>query len=261
MGNGIYSAANGALVQSQYLDVIANNLANVSTVGYKADELQFGNYIAESMQAGQEGGILEMERPSAATNLARRNQNYVEVKGRHINFQDGNLKPTNNALDVAIQGRGFLQVQQNDETYYTRDGRMLINEDGDLLHVTGGRILDDGGSPITVSDQGPISIDEVGQITQGEQTIATLGVMDLPSTKDIQKAGQSLFSYNNQDNPPVEVEHAIRQGFLESSNVNAVKEMTRMIQVNRHFEIMNRAVTAYRDMDQRSIQDVGAISR
>lgn len=258
MGSAIFSAASGAKSQARYLDIIANNLANASTVAYKADDLRFADFIPETdIMAGFGGGVLSDEAAPAATNLAARNQHYVRIVGQTVDLNQGNLKETGNDLDLALHGEAFFQVRIDDRIAYTRDGRFKVNEDGELLHISGGRVLDDGGSPIRL-EQGPVEISDNGAIKKDGEEIANLGLKYIPESDDLKKIGNSMFEYTKTDRVPDNAEKVeVMQGYLESSNVNPIREMTKMIKVNRHFDIMNKAIKAYKELDERSIMEIG----
>lgn len=257
MGNGVFGALSGAKVQARHLEIIANNLANVNTTGFKSDNLRFAEVIVRA-QPKDYGYVLESEYPPMQANLSGQPASMVKILSQDIDFSSGSMKSTGSDLDVAFEGRGFFKVEKDGENFYSRDGRFSMGSDGSLLHSSGGRVLDEDGSPISISDGGSLQINSEGVIYQNKARVAKLGAVSLPETGSIKKAGYTLFSYNSQNNPPVELGNArMIQGSLEGSNVNAVSEMTKMIRVNRHFEHMNQAVKAYRDLDRRSIEDVG----
>jgi flagellar basal-body rod protein FlgF len=259
MGSGIFGATEGAKVQSAYLDVIANNLANAQTVGFKADKLEFGEYLFQAEFKDYGGPILEKEQRPRYANCDGTEQAFVKITGQRIDMGQGNLRQTGNVLDVAIDGAGFFQVRLEDgQTFFTRDGRLRMGADGELQHSSGGQILDESGQPIRIGGQGPIAIEPDGTIFQGKAEQGKLAVYKLPVESAIGKAGHTLFSYDRPEAPPELNDDArIQQGFIEGSNVNPIAEMTRMIQVNRHFEYMNKLIKAYNDTDMRSIADVG----
>jgi len=260
MGSGVFGAAEGAKVQARYLDVISNNLANAGTVGYKADDLNFGDFLVKA-KSKDYGFVLEKENTPKSVNLDQSHQSMVKIVGQRTDFSQGFLKATGNTFDIAIDGEGFFQVEVDNNTYFSRDGRCVLNGEGELVHTSGGKILDDGGSPIVIDpeEEGQVVINDEGLIFQGKTEIAKIGVYTLEDKGKISKMGHNLFEYTSVQSPPEESEEAlVRQGFVEKSNVNPIAEMTKMIKINRHFEYMTKVIKAYKDTDQRSIQDVGA---
>ncbi len=258
MGSGIYAAVAGAKAQSQYLDLIANNLANIGTAGFKADDLRFGDHLVTAGRGATQGGVLLREPKAMHHNIVKRDQVLVDIIGQTIDFSQGPLRKTGNSLDIALEGEGFFRIELQEREFYSRDGRFHINEEGELMHSSGGYVLDDSGSMIKL-EKGLVEVDEDGVITQGNTEVARLGVMDLTDKEKITKAGHSLFSYSNPDELPTEAaDTAIFQGRIETSNVNAVREMTKMIKTHRHFDAMERAIRAYRELEQKSINDVGS---
>lgn len=259
MGTGAFIAAEGAKVQARYLDVVSNNLANAGTVGYKAEDLNFGEYLVKTTQK-EYGFVLEKENSPKHVNETQDNQSMVKITGSRTDFSQGFLEATGNTFDVAIQGEGFFQVSLNDEAFFTRDGRCFPNADGELIHTSGGKLLDDSGSPIVIvpDEEGKVNIDENGMISQGKTELAKIGVYALEEKEKIKKIGHNLFNYTSVNSPPEEAEKVlVKQGYLEKSNVNPIAEMTKMIKINRHFEYMTKALQAYRDADQKSTQGVG----
>lgn len=250
-------------MQAQYLDIVANNLANVNTSGFKGDDLRFGNELVQAQRIHGEGAYLEQEEAPIVTNLDRREQNYARVEGQWIDWSQGPLKQTGNPLDVAVEGNGFLLVSLNGQTFYTREGSLRMNGDGTLIHSSGGTVLDANRQPIRLEpSQATLNIDRDGRIYQGESEVGRLGVVEVADRHRLIKAGHTLFAPSQPglaDHPSEN--SVVHQGFLEGSNVSPVREMVKMIQINRDFETMNKAIKAYRDLDTQSMQEIGNITR
>ncbi len=256
MGNGVFTALEGAKIQNRELEIIANNLANVNSAGYKGDRLVFKEVLVEA-QPMEYGYPLEWEDTPMHTNLAEKNPVLVEVVSQQTDFSQGRLKQTGGALDLAIEGEGFFQVKEGNDVFYSRDGRFTINSEGVMIHTSGGQLLDDSGEPIKLSNK-PVTISANGQVSQDKANIAKIGLVRLPNEDLIKKAGHNRLAYKSAGQPPVPIEETkLIQGAVEGSNINPVIEMTKLIKVNRHFEYMTKVIKAYRDLDQRSINDVG----
>jgi flagellar basal body rod protein FlgG len=239
-GVGIYQAVSGAVAQSQVLDTVANNLANVSTSGYKNSRIRFDEVLARAAGKG---------RPPAGS--------FVRVGETRMDLRPGPLRPTENALDVALEGPGYLTVRDGNQLAYTRGGSLQIRGDG---------VLTDGeGRPLLGRDQRPlqVGVDPVGLVIERDGRVRTsageVGVLKLVEVvrpEAIQRKGQNLILA-----PPDALKAATatqpRQRHLESSNVNAVTEITSMIVASRTYETLHRVISTFRDMDTRAANDLG----
>lgn len=243
MSGTIYQAAAGAMIQQMRLEMISNNLANVNTAGYKEDTPVFRLNTAES--------LAEEDTPAASL------QPYAPPMTARINFSPGPLIQTGNALDIAIVGKGFYEVQTPDGPRYTRNGNFTVNNEGLLSTTEGWPVMGQGGeltidgSRIEVNDQGDVYVD-------GEQ-VGTLRVVDFPDANVLKKAGNSLFaSQGNMPGQPLEEGQAhTAQGFVESSNVDAIKTMTEMIETIRVFESYQRIIRTADEATEKTVNEVG----
>lgn len=257
MGHGIYSATSGAIAQATYLDVIANNLANSETVGFKADDVTFGDFFVNAQSRRGVQNFLQEEEAPLSTNLATRHQGYVTISQPYTDLSAGAKRYTGGSLDLAIQGEGYFKVQLGDNTFYTRDGRLHVDADGELAIASGAKLLDGGGNPVRVP-AGDLAINEEGTILSKGSQVGQLATYTLPNTKAIEKAGSTLLRYNDTAQPAVvSAKSQVMEGYLEQSNVNPMREMTRMIQVNRSFEIMNKVIKSFRDLDGQAVSEIG----
>ena len=212
------------------MDLIANNIANSSTPGYKAEGRLFQDYM-------QKVGTTKKASP----------------KGLYRDYKAGGLARTGNTLDVAIAGEGFFQVETAEGTRYTRNGRFTIDSDGNLITGGGFKVLDDGGAPITFTGTDTdIEINSAGEILAGGTQIAKLGVVKFANPQDLERAGQGLLFAGNQQPEPAEV--AISQGTVEESNVTPVIEITTMMQVMRAYQSAQQIAEAEHERIRRAIQ-------
>jgi len=197
-----------AALQKQ-MDIIANNIANMSTTAFKAQHIQFSEVLG-----------------------AHDGAKTVQAKNTYRDLTQGALKPTYNELDFSIQGDGFFAIQVPDgTTKYTRNGSFSINGAGELVTKAGYPVLGDNGNPLTVpSGTTQIASDSTGKLTSGTTTIGTLKLVTFDNQQAMSPVGNSL--YDAHDAPEQTVEKPkIAQGMLESSNVNAIVEMTEMDKV------------------------------
>jgi flagellar basal-body rod protein FlgF len=227
-----FTAAYSALeARMKMVDVIANNLANANTTGFKRD---FGR-------------ILESEQG-------------FDV-GTAVDLSAGDLIATKNDLDVAISGAGFFAVQTPQGVRYTRAGTFSLNDKGDLVTKDGMPVLSTSDSPINIGE-GDIFIQDNGAVTVDGNEIATLKIVNFKKTDMLQKEGLHRFVWNG-DAKDIETvpEPKVKSGHLEHSNVNAVDEMVHLMAAYRDFESVQRTVkTLMTDMNTRLIQELGKLS-
>jgi len=237
-----YTALSGALALQRRLDTVANNLANATTSGYKADRLDF-NGVMSRVQAAGAGSPGE---PVV----------FPVLEGSRTNFDQGPLKETGRPLDFALEGEGFFEVRTADGgTAYTRDGRFHLNAEGVLTDSEGRAILDRRGQPITL-DSGEVRANASGELfTPGNDSpVGHLAVYRPEDPGQLQKQGDNLYQ------APAETmaeatEARVRNGQLERSNVNTMQEMVRMMDLQRAYQSMTQAMKtvdkAYSESGQR----------
>jgi flagellar basal-body rod protein FlgF len=239
---GLFAAASGMLADQIRQDVIANNLANATTAGFKGDTAvgeAFPSLLINQLQTGATIGKLGLG--SRITEVA-------------TDGSQGALRQTGNTYDLAIAGDGWFSVQGPNGVAYTRNGAFTTDAKGQLVTADAQPVLDDGGRPITVGNNATISPD--GRVTVDGRQIAKLAVTAL-DPKRLHKLGDNLYTGTVvKDAQPSRVE----QGFLEGSNVNSVKEMVDLISTMRSFEAGQKAVQALDDTLGKAVNDVGRIS-
>jgi flagellar basal-body rod protein FlgG len=242
MSGTIYKAASGALLMQQRLDILSNNLANVSTSGYKADRPEFRIPDTQSTQASD----------TAQPGLSP----YSPPMSYHIDFSSGPFSQTRNPLDVAIQGDGFFEIQTDNGTQYTRKGNFSINDDGLLSTADGWPVMGQGGE-ITI-ESGRIDINTDGEVYVNGELADTLKIADFDKPYALTKTGDNQFvpaddtvAVKEGDN------YTISQGFLEASNVNAIRTMTEVIETMRVFETYQKVINASDDATAKTVNDVG----
>lgn len=242
MDRMLYIAASGANQNLNAISISANNLANAATDGFKADMEQ-----ARSMQAFGEG-------------LPTRVFAMTEIPSQ--NFDEGAIKTTERDLDIAIEGKGWIAVQDaNGNEAYTRSGSLQVNANGTLETMNGLMVLGDGG-PITLPTQlEKIEIGRDGTITIRPQGAPANALEDVdriklvnPNYPDITKGSDGLFRRRDGNDEDAAAEVTILSGVLESSNVNAVGEMTNLISIQRQFEMQVKLMKAAEDNDRQHNQ-------
>jgi len=237
MVNGIGLLANAAIGQVARLHCVVDNIANVNTPGFKAGLLHF-------LDGKAAGGISEggpMQRPSIA-----------------VDYSPGNIRKTGNDLDLAINGEGFFAVQTKDGVAYTRDGRFTLNENGELMTLGGDSVLGGGGKIVIEGNK--ISINEEGMISVDGNEIDTLKIVSFSEPPALVKLGAGF--YRNPDNlAGVEEEGnaGIQSGCLELSNVQVIREMVEMINIQRTFESYQKTIQTISEQDRLSTSRIGKL--
>jgi flagellar basal-body rod protein FlgF len=217
MDNTLYASLAGQAALRRKLDTIANNMANISTTGFKAENTQFESTFHRLKTDGK--GV-----------------DFVYDVTSTTNFSQGALQQTNNNLDIAISGNGMISAQgENEQNFYTRDGRLSRNSTGVLvMTATGYPVLDNAGAQIQIpEDVSQVAIANDGTISGNGQQIAKIGVYNF-NPLDVKRQENGLFTMTQ--DPEIALDAKIHQGFIEGSNVNAVKTLTEMIQVQRAYE-------------------------
>jgi flagellar basal-body rod protein FlgF len=232
MQNGLYVSLSAQVALERRLATIASNVANANTVGYRADGVTFE---AEVARAGD-------------SRLA-----YVSAGAPFISRQPGGLVKTDNPLDVAVQGDGWLAIAASGGVAYTRDGRMRMSETGALESLNGNSVLDAGGAPILLDPAaGPPTISADGMIAQNGRQIGAIGLFAIDEGAHLSRAENSGVVPDRAATPILDfTRNGVIQGTVEGSNVNPVLEMTRLISVTRTFDgvaaEMNQTESSLRD--------------
>ncbi|MGB9808825.1 MAG: flagellar basal-body rod protein FlgF [Caldanaerobacter sp.] len=251
MIRGLYTAASGMIAQTKVMDVLANNLANVNTVGYKKDVVVLSSF--PNLEAIREGG--DNVPPDRKVG---RIEYGVLIDTLHTVFEEGPLMETTGKLDFAIDGNGFFVVNTPQGERYTRDGAFTMNADGYLVTKEGYVVLGENG-PIRLS-QGDVSVDEKGNIINNGQLVDRLRIVDFNDYNALRKQGDNLFYLDNTANGQLTpASGRIKQGFLEQSNVNSVKEMVNVISVMRNYESNQKVVTAFDETLGKAVNEVGRV--
>ncbi len=251
MNYGLYTAYLGMRARLRTLEVIANNVANASTTGYKADALHYRSVeaaeIATARRAGTDTAQFDETAPGASAATLRSLRALGVTTGGLFDFSNGAVRQTGRALDVALQGDGFLVVQTPRGERYTRDGALTLDANGQLVTAQGDLVVGEAG-PITIRP-GEVAISEDGRISVGNQEQGRLKVVRFQTPNaDLVKESDSLFAAHNGAQPQTAPQTRLQQGMLEASNVNPVGEMALMLQNNREFESLQRSITQLMSM-------------
>jgi len=228
MDSGFYAACTALMAQSQSLDVVANNLANSSTSGYRAQHSVFSSVLAKA--AG---------RPMSTLNQAT--NDYGVLGGSHLDLSQGGLERTGNDMDFAIEGAGFFVVQNSSGRYYTRSGDFHV-ANGQLVTAQGDPVIGEGGIIQIVG--APLSVSADGTISVNGAVAGKLKVVDFKPGTPLESVGSTYYSAPKGSEVPA-TSAAIRQGSIESSNVNPVANAVELITVQRYADLMQRALSMF----------------
>lgn len=265
MSKGIYTAVSGAMAQTQRLETIANNLANVNTPGFKRDSQIFKEYLSAYEK---EPGVVQVPRVPASIesfyDMQGGDKSYVDTAGTYTDFQQGYLKQTGNPLDIGIEGKGFFEVLTPDGIKLTRAGNFALDGEGKIVTKQGYPVLKDGGlgadpaGRIIKTNGAKLSISPQGEIMEGQENLGKLAILEVGNRDSLLKTGSGLFGFKENLDPKMSVstDSVIHQASLEGSNVNTVREMTDMITATRTFESTQKAIQAYDEMHKRLVNDV-----
>ncbi|NOX90052.1 MAG: flagellar basal-body rod protein FlgG [Calditrichaeota bacterium] len=247
MLRALKTAALGMTAQQLNVDVIANNLANVNTTGFKKSNIEFQDLLYETIQLGDRDGRKGYENPVKLQ---------IGLGSRPIStfrsFSRGDVVQTGNTLDMAINGRGFFQVELNDGNYaYTRDGSFKVNSEGYLVTSSGLKVypeiaLPENVNSIKISENGIVSV-----IIEGESEPQEIGQIELATFMNpagLFARGGNLFSVTEASGEPIyglpgeQGFGGVMQGYLEKSNVDVAQEMINLIVAQRAYEINSKTV-------------------
>lgn len=248
MNPALWIAKTGLDAQQTRMGVISNNLANVNTTGFKRDRAAFEDLLYQTVR--QPGGATS-EQTQLPTGLQLGTG--VRVAATAKNFSQGNLNQTGNALDVAINGRGFFEVLMPDgSTAYTRDGSFQINSQGELVTNEGyavqpGLQLPEGAQSVTIGNDGTVSVQVAGQAAPVQ--VGQLTLSDFVNPAGLEAKGENLYVETAASGPAQSGAPGqggvgtLVQGSLEGSNVNVVEELVSMIETQRAYETNAKAIS------------------
>jgi flagellar basal-body rod protein FlgF len=225
MQAGLYVSLSGQMALDRRMATLANNIANVGTVGFRAEEMKFDTVLSTVSRA-----------PTA----------FATAGESFISDRSGGFSKTGNPLDVAIQGKGWLAVQTPQGVAYTRDGRLQISDTGELQTLTGYQVLDSGLAPLQLDPAlGEPRIARDGTISQKGATAGTLGLFTIDPAQGYRRGEGATVVPATAAQPVTSfVADGFAQGFVEASNVNGVAEMTNLIRITRSFDSLQSALDA-----------------
>ena len=259
MNRSLYIAATGMNAQQAQMDTISNNLANVSTNGFKGSRAVFEDLLYQTIRQPGANSTQQTELPSGI----QLGTGVQQVATERL-YTQGNLQQTGNSKDVAINGNGFFQVQMPDgTTAYTRDGSFQTNAQGQLVTASGYPVvpaitIPNNATSMTIGTDGTVTITQAGSSTN--QTIGTIQLATFINPAGLESKGENLMAETassgapNVATPGVNGAGKLQQGYVEASNVNVVQELVNMIETQRAYEINSKAVQTSDQMLQNLAQ-------
>lgn len=244
---GMLEAVRGCLKEEIRMDVISNNLANATVVGFKKDRISFQNLLSEHESTGPKG-TADPSNPPQPPSLVR-----VET-----DLSQGVIRHTGNDLDLAISGRGFFKVMTPDGIRYTRKGSFSLDAQGNLITQEGHPVLGKNGV-INIGNQG-IVVDKEGRIFSDGSEVDRLDLVEILKPAYLEKEGASFFKKSPEGvESTVSTDVSVRQGYIEEANVNVSEEMVNMIHCMRAFESYQKAVQVLDRLDGKATNEVGRL--
>ncbi len=228
-----YVALSRQMVLRRNMDVVANNIANMTSTGFKAEAMLLEPVIAD---AGN-----------------RQRLAFVQDVAVVRDVQPGSMTPTGNPLDLAIEGSGYFVVETAEGPRYGRGGQFRLNDLGELTTAAGDPVLDDGGGALVIpADAGEPSISADGTISTGDGVIGRIDVVTFADEQALRKVGEGLYRTDQAPQPATEAR--IVQGMLEGSNVRPIVEMTEMMSIVRAYQSTQRLIEMHHELQRQSIE-------
>lgn len=251
MSYGIYLSAAGMKVSDHKQALLANNMANANTTGFKKDLATVRQRLIESRENGSPFGTSHSVLDDLAGGL--------NVQSSYHDFSQGPIEYTGRPLDVAIEGEGFFAVSNGNETRYTRDGQFTLNPAGELVLTAGGgrwRVLDDGGGKIVPDPEAkPPVISDDGTIRQDNTVLAKLGVVTTDDKQSLRKEGANLYDAGDLEMRQINVKLATKS--TEGSNVDPMHGLVAMIEATRAYQLNSRLIEMQDRMTDQAITTIG----
>lgn len=236
-------AASGLRSRMESLELLANNIANGSTGGYKADREFYSLYAAPEAQDTDPLSTMPV------------------IERTWIDYTQGVVRPTANPLDLSLSGKGFFSVSGPNGPLYTRNGNFHLATDGKLVTTEGYPVLGIRAANLTLQAERPVEISNDGTVQQDGAVIGQLEIADFTSTAVLTKQGSNYFRATNPAvRPTAPSSTTVQQGTLESSNTGSAEAAVRLVSVMRQFEMLQKALTLGEEMNRRATEEVAKIA-
>lgn len=261
MLKNIYAPLSGGMVQERVLEILANNVANMNTTGFKEEQVTFAALEANPWNS------YPNTLPPAQFKLDMREiyplhgneMGYVTLSNVETSHIQGGLKRTGVNTDLAVQGNGFFTINTPFGERFTRDGSFALTPEGTLVTKNGASVMGERGA-ITGLSEGNLRILQDGEVYNGDKFVDKIKITAFNDNKLLQRLGDNLFVHDGPPENLVQSKGELTQGYLESSNVNPMKNMANMIIAHRTYEALQKAVKSYDNTMQLSAQKVGEVN-
>lgn len=242
MENAAYVGLSRQMTLRRELDIVANNIANADTTGFKVEQLLLGEEVGER-----------------ARNLfVRPGVSFVMDNGVGRDFGQGPLEQTGRVLDFALEGEGaFFAVRDGAGDAYTRDGAFTLDPEGRLTTQGGAAVQGDGGDIVLDPLLGQPAVAADGTISQNGQPVGRLNVVRFDTLAVLEKGGDGLYRNASNAAPAAANDVQVRQGMLEGSNVNPILEITNLIEIQRAYESVTKMIENTNDLSRRAVERLG----
>lgn len=268
----------GAIAQQKNVETIANNVANANTPGFKKDQLIFKEHLT-AFEKGTDINLPKKEwAPDDFYKSYGAEKAFVKIDGSYTDFKQGQLSPTGNQFDIALNGPGFFEILTPNGIRYSRRGSFSLDAGGKLVTDQGMTVLSKVELPEVGAgndlinaikqipnpkergiqlDSGKISVNLQGEIFLNNKKVGALSVVEFNDIQALKKEGGSYYiNADTQNINKKEAKTSIHQGFVEQSNVNAIHEMSKLIKANRQFESIMKVIKAYDNVAGRAVNDI-----
>lgn len=279
MVRGLYTGASGMVANLKSMDSIANNLSNVNTIGYKKDNTIFKSFPEMLIRRFNDNGVHKFPLGSWDSRpVVGKLGTGVEVNEVFTNLEQSGVKKTENKLDLALDGKGFFVIKTDTGEKFTRNGEFTIDKNNFLVTKRGEKVLGENGyiklktNNFTINSKGEIylnkEIDKQKFVQMNENAwdktnfVDTLKLVDFKKSRYLKKVGNSFFTKNDLTGEPILLNKGntkVLSGSLETSNVNPVKQMVKMIEVQRSYEANQKTIKSHDELLSKLINEMGSV--
>lgn len=239
MDNTKYIALSRQMGLWNQLGVVSNNMANMNTSGFKQDNILFKSYLSQTPNAQGFGSS---------------KVHFSQDFGSYSDFSEGNIVSTGNTFDLAIKGDGFFVVETDEGEKYTRKGNLALDVDGKLVTSDGFPILSESGTPFFIAPgEKDISVSESGDVSTENGVIGKIKLVEFEDNNKLEKIGSTMFDNPKDNKVSLATKGTIAQGYIEKSNVNAISEMTSMINIQRSYDFIQQMINDEHDRLSKTI--------
>jgi flagellar basal-body rod protein FlgF len=241
MSNAAYVSMSKQMVLRKQMEAVAQNLANVTTPAFKSERVTFKEFLLP----GPNGDTIS----------------YVTEDKVQRDMTPGSYSNTGNDLDIAISGEGWFTVKSDDAEYFTRRGHLQLNEDRELITPSGEKLMSDDDSEIKLEDgDSTITIGNDGTVSSESGVLGRIKVVTFENELAMQKVASGMFTTDEEPEELDAEETRVQQGVLETSNVNPILEMTRMIDILRSYQSTQKLTQTDHDLQRRAVRDIATVS-